>query len=339
MHISDFFYNSRFWLLRHLLFWIFFYLDEFLSLFGLTEPIVFKDAFLGFSFDLFVVYFNLYYLIPNFFNKDKIGAYILSTTLSVLVSIAIVEYITYDPSLYDEPYDLIYFLIFDLVYTFGLLGFAVAIKISKINFTKQEELIKLKEIKHAVEVDNLKKQINPHFLFNVLNNIYVQSRESPKEVPDTILKLSDLMRYQTYDSSKERVALQKEIDFIQQYIDFECMRQENLQVDFNTNEKLHGISIPPLLFLPFVENACKHSASTESQPASISISCTRLEDIIQFECTNSIGNRNGYINDTKYSGFGLDNVKKRLQLLFPNKHDLKIVEENATFKVHLEIEI
>lgn len=339
MRIYNFFYSPKFWLLRHILFWFFFYADEILSLIGLTEPLPIKDIVVSMSLDMIMVYLNLYYLIPKFFNQQKITTYMFLTGLSVLVNIALVNGLLYQAEDYEVQLDLVYDVLYSIIHTSGLLGLAIAIKISKINYTKQEELLKLEEMKHAAEVDNLKKQINPHFLFNVLNNMYVQSKATPSEVPDTILKLSDLMRYQTYDASKESVSLAKEIEFLQQYSDFELMRRENLDIDIQQEGDTRNIQIAPLLFLPFVENACKHSATSEDKKAWIKVSWKYANNTLVFHCQNSMGNRSGFINDEEYSGFGLDNVKKRLQLLFPDKHNLKIAEQTDTFTVNLDIQL
>ena len=339
MRIYNFFYSPKFWILRHFLFWFFFYTDEMLSMIGLTEPLPIKDIALSMGLDMLMVYINLYYLIPQFFNREKMTTYILLTGLSILLNITFVLWLTYDPLDYEVELDLIYDIMYTLIYTSGLLGLSLAIKISKINYTKQEELRKLEEMKHAVELDNLKKQINPHFLFNVLNNMYVQSKSAPDTVPDTILKLSDLMRFQTYDASKESVSLYKEIEFLQQYVDFELMRRENLEVNISQQGDTRNLQIAPLLFLPFVENACKHSATSEDKKSWINISWDYVDGNLSFRCQNSLGNRSGFINDKEYSGFGLDNVKKRLQLLFPEKHSLKITEETDTFTIHLDIQL
>ena len=339
MRINDFFYSPRFWIARHALFWLFFYLDEFLSFFGMTEPILLQSFLLSFALDLAMVYFNLYYLIPKLFNRKKLLLYLTLTVLVVVVNTFLVIYVFFDLDDYASSYDIFYDVLYVLINTSSLLGMAVAIKISKINFTKQEEMRALEEIKHIAEVDNLKKQINPHFLFNILNNMYVQSKETPEALPDTILKLSDLMRYQTYDASKQQVPLKKEIQFIRQYIDFEQMRRENLNIDLTTEGNLQQFNFAPLLFLPFIENACKHSSDTEDRQTWIKLSWKELDGKLQFHCSNSIGTRTGYINDQEYSGFGLENVKKRLKLLFPGKHNLDIDEQNDIFSVKLSLEV
>jgi len=169
--------------------------------------------------------------------------------------------------------------------------------------------------------------------------MYVQSKTEPKEVPETILKLSDLMRYQTYDANKDKVPLVKEIEFLQQYADFELMRRENLTIEIAKGENLNKIQIAPLLFLPFFENACKHSATAQDKSAWIQVSWEQVENKLLFSCQNSLGDRSGFINDEEYSGFGLENVKKRLQLLFPEKHQLDISEQNDTFTVKLLLHI
>jgi len=340
MSKSNFFYSSNFWILRHFLFWLFFYIDESLSLIGLTEPLEnYGDMAVSIGLDMIMVYFNLYFLIPKFFNKNKISTYIILTGISILMNIILVNTLNYYPGEYEDSSEFMYTIIYSIIYTSGILGLAIAIKISKINFTKQEELRKLEEMKHTVEVDNLKKQINPHFLFNVLNNMYVQSKANPEEVPDTILRLSDLMRYQTYDASKEAVSLHKEIEFLRQYADLELMRRENLDINIIQEGDIASVQIAPLLFLPFFENACKHSASSQNKNAWIKASWKKNGNKIHFLCQNSVGDRSGFINDSEYSGFGLENVKRRLQLLFPDKHNLDISEQTDTFDIRLELQL
>jgi len=124
MRINDFFYSPRFWIARHALFWLFFYLDEFLSFLGMTEPIMLNGFLLSFGLDLAMVYFNLYYLIPKLFNRKKLSLYLGLTVLTVLVNTFLVNYLFFDPTDYDSNYDIFYDVLYILISTSSLLGMA-----------------------------------------------------------------------------------------------------------------------------------------------------------------------------------------------------------------------
>lgn len=336
MNLDAFLFDKKFWIVRHGLFWITMYLDEFLSLFGLTEPIEGMGTFLlGLLLDVVMVYFNLYYLIPRFFQRTKMPTYVGLTLLTLIVNVAVLTIVSYPPC---EECSLFYDIFGTTLVTSGLLGIAVAIKISQISYLRQQRLNDLQQLQLNTELNYLKKQVNPHFLFNVLNNMYVQSRETPKEVPETIMKLSELMRYQTYDAAKEQVSLKQEINFIEKYLDLEKMRREFLHIDVEKEGDFNNVAVPPMLFLPFVENACKHSTLTTSEPEHIRIKWKHNAPKLVFTIENTIGNRRGHINDAQYSGFGLENIKKRIELLYPDKHKLSIKEEGGLYKVKLSVD-
>ena len=339
MNIYNFIYDKQFWLLRHLPFWMMMYLDEFLSFFGVTDAIEYKWLFLiGILVDLFMVYFNFYVLIPQFYQKEKFQTYFFLTVLTLLVNITISNALGLVGGTCEDCGYTFYEFFTTALFTTGLLGIALVIKISKINYLEHKRLTKLQAIQHETELNYLKKQANPHFLFNVLNSIYVISRETPKEVPEVILKLSDLMRYQTYEATKKTVRLNQEIEFIKQYLELEKIRRENLQTNIVLEGDMNNIAVPPLLFLPFIENACKHSQLANGEPEHIEIKWEQSKKRLIFVIENTIGRRDGLMNDQEYSGFGLDNIKKRIQLLYPNKHQLQFIEEAELYKVELIIE-
>ncbi len=335
MNIDSFLFDKKFWIVRHGLFWMAMYLDEFLSIFGLTEPISESwTFFLGLLLDVVMVYFNLYYVIPRFFQRSKMATYVSLTLLTLMLNVVILTAVSYSPN---EDYTLFYDIFSTTLVTSGLLGIAIAIKVSKISYLRQQRLNDLQQLQLNTELNYLKKQVNPHFLFNVLNNMYVQSRETPKEVPETIMKLSELMRYQTYDAAKEQVSLKQEINFIEKYLDLEKMRREFLHIEVEKEGDFNNVAVPPMLFLPFVENACKHSTLTTGESEHIRIKWKHNIPKLVFTIENTIGNRRGHINDAQYSGFGLENIKKRIELLYPDKHELSIKEEGGFYKVKLVV--
>jgi len=184
----------------------------------------------------------------------------------------------------------------------------------------------------------LKNQISPHFFFNTLNNIYSLTDINTKDAQRAILQLSKLMRYMLYESEQGDTLLSKEFDFMQNYIELMKLRLTNkvdLQIDFP--KKFIDFNIPPLLFIPFIENAFKHGISNR-EPSFIHVSVTITEEGIYFSCNNSMGALNENIMNEN-SGIGLDNVKKRLELLFPGKYTLDINNQEGSYSVALYIKM
>lgn len=186
------------------------------------------------------------------------------------------------------------------------------------------------------ELAFLKNQISPHFFFNTLNNIYSLISINPDDSQNAIIKLSKLMRYLLYESEQGDVKLSSEISFMGNYVDLMKLRMSDkirLSVSFPMN--FNDINVPPLLFIPFIENAFKHGISYQGN-SFIDISMKTEERSIIFTCGNSLIPAKEE-NDQKFSGIGLENVKKRLNLLFPGRHKLVINSEGNEFKVFLEI--
>ena len=217
-----------------------------------------------------------------------------------------------------------------------LSGFAMGLGVMdklKLNEKKQKEMEK--EKLHS-ELAFLKNQVSPHFFFNTLNNIYSLIGIDGPTAQASVLKLSKLMRYLLYESEHGETMMSNEIDFMNNYIDLMKLRlspRVDLQIAFPNNYA--DFSIPPLLFIPFIENAFKHGGN-HRDPSFIKIRMDIDSEEICFITENCIV-KSGQVGDLQHSGIGLDNVKKRLALLFPGKHDLKIEKGETIFKVELSI--
>lgn len=187
------------------------------------------------------------------------------------------------------------------------------------------------------ELELLKAQVNPHFLFNTLNNIDSLIQKSPADASKALIGLSDMLRYMIYDTKTDIVPLNQELSYIQHYIELQKLRfRQNNYVSSSFSDYCNGIGIAPLLLLPFIENAFKYSYNSGTLPAiEIKISC--VDNKLGFYCMNYFNK--GSQNIERTGGVGLENVKRRLLLLYPGKHDLKIKEENNTFIVDLTIEL
>ncbi len=212
------------------------------------------------------------------------------------------------------------------------LGLRVLERQSKIE--KMQE--NMEKEKLNAELAFLKNQISPHFFFNTLNNIYSLIGINAEDSQQAVLKLSKLMRYLLYESEHGDTKLNNEIDFMKNYIDLMKLRMsEKVSLTIDFPESVAEISIPPLLFIPFIENAFKHGVTTRGK-STINISLSYTPEALTFKCSNSIPGKG---HEDKQPGIGLENVKKRLALLFPGKHDLSIEEHNDEFRVFLNIKL
>jgi two-component system, LytTR family, sensor kinase len=220
----------------------------------------------------------------------------------------------------------------------SLIFFSLGLRVIERHVSIEKIQKELERQKLNSELAFLKNQISPHFFFNTLNNIYSLISINAEDSQKAVLKLSKMMRYLLYESEHGDTKLGSELEFMTNYIDLMKLRMSDkvkLSVDFP--ESYEDISIPPLLFIPFIENAFKHGLSfRENSFIGIKMTCTGNE--ILFSCVNSIAIRgNGSVEET--SGIGLENVTKRLELLFPGSYDLKFTKKGETFEVLLKIEL
>lgn len=325
-------------ILWHVLFWILMYLDEFLSLFGITGSYETEyHWFLIFSLvlDIALVYLNFYVLIPQYLLKNKFWTYAGLTLGSILIVTSV--------NMFGDPYyecpectfqdRISEFILGTFLPTLTLLGTAIAIKLFKMLLQKEIQIQEVENDKLQTELNFLKDQVNPHFLFNALNNIYVQSRKRPTEASESILLLSDLMRYQLYDCSKEKVYLHNEIEYLKNYLELDKMRKSKASINFKVHGTPNGKLVAPFLFSPFVENAVKHGMSLDNE-STIDILFDISDTQIHFITENS---KPKSTVPHKVGGVGLANVKRRLDLLFPNNYELKISDVADSYKVDLKL--
>jgi LytS/YehU family sensor histidine kinase len=230
------------------------------------------------------------------------------------------------------------------VYFFILLsilvtGFSLGLKVLERHSDTEKRQKELEKEKLNSELAFLKNQVSPHFFFNTLNNIYSLIEISKDDAQDAVLKLSKLMRYLLYESEQGKTLLSHEVDFMKNYIDLMKLRLSNkveLKIDFPDNMAEHHI--PPLLFVPFIENAFKHGISYREK-SFVHIALKIKNKTITFHCSNNLTGKTEKNHSENHSGIGLENVRKRLNLLFPECHSLKIDTSGHTFDVLLEIDL
>lgn len=216
-----------------------------------------------------------------------------------------------------------------LIYLVGL-GFYYVHK----NILERNKLFLTGLIEKDDEIRHLKAQLNPHFLFNALNNLYATSLTNPNETPDKILELSDLLRYQIESSKKERVTLNEEIDFIRKYLSYEQSRNPKLAIGLTLNITNNQLMLSPMLFMPFLENAIKYSSGTQHPAISVSISTDKQRLTYKVRNNYDPGRR-------EFSGTntGISNTKQRLNLMYNGKHELIISDSDEMHSVKLTLEL
>lgn len=337
-------------LFQHFIFWSVFIFSFYLLIFGLEgfslknfTPTRTLSTFLTIFYIAIAVYINLLVLIPYFLKRKKYISFGLLQIVNIFVIIAF----NITTSLLIENASISQVNVFnEFIYEAILISLFISIttflKLLRdwINF--QEDAIKYKETqrqKLEAELKLLRGQINPHFLFNTLNNLYALSLDKSDKTPNLILKLSDLMRYMLYDCRDSYVLIDKEISFIKNYLELEKIRiGEKANVDMHVKGSTGLQQIAPLLFIPFIENAFKHGCNRQLNHSFIKIIFDfEKQGVLKFSIENTKEDKE-YIKDKKYSGIGIENVKKRLTLLYPEKHSLKISDNQNIFKVELIIE-
>ncbi|WP_317167867.1 sensor histidine kinase [Flavobacterium jejuense] len=289
----------------------------------------FKSNIIEFALHIPVVYFNLFFLVPKYVLKSKYLKYGIALLLSLFVIYLLKTSLTYfliSENIWPEanreykPFDINH-IVAVCIGELYVISMASSVYFTLTWLKERERNRALTESQYKIKLKYLKTQIQPHFFFNTLNNLYSLSLASSEKVPIVILKLSKLMEYVLYDIKETKfVSLIKEIDYIQNYIEIEKLRFENIDVKFNINSNVDSVKIPPLLFISFIENAFKHGGiNNKNLRIKININ---IEDnsMLNFEIINN------FVSSQKpksNKGIGLQNTISRLKLLFKDNFILK----------------
>lgn len=345
---------------RHLSFWIAWWLFAgflYAPVTGSSETGYFTNLFRSilesFAFlpiHMSLAYSLLYFVIPYYLLKQKYLAttvlvllsFATSALLSVLISNTIIPEIR-------QRFEPVYFpsknVVLDFHYAFmaGLRGgitvggLAASIKLMKHWYVEGQKNLQLQKENIQSQLQVLKAQIHPHFLFNTLNNIYSFTQNTSRKASEMVMGLSDMLRYMLYECNQPLVPLSKEVKMISEYIHLERIRYGNkleLHVQFPDNAK--EFAIAPLLLLPFVENCFKHGISNMLEIPWLNLNISIEEDLMTMKLVNSKP-LSQYPNHQP--GIGIENVRKRLELLYPGRHELTINEEEDLFIVQLRVQL
>lgn len=207
---------------------------------------------------------------------------------------------------------------------------------------RDRQEIKLKASNLKNELKLLRRQINPHFLFNAMNNLYAIVQLKPEKAGEFVLKLSDMLRYVTYDCQNDKVSISKEINYLNNYVYFQKWRDQNFQdIQLNIDPSLNSLEIEPMLLIPFIENAFKHSYDHNNENQRwVKIKLQNEDNTLVFEVKNSISQSNTQEEvPDEYMGIGIENVQKRLALLYKHKYQLQIEKDSNSFQIKLMIQL
>lgn len=294
-----------------------------------------------------MVYITNYLLIPKLLYKKNYVlfglAFVIMVVASSIFKMYILGHITHNPALVTFSGNLKARVYDNVIPHFFLVMSGAAIKLMLDYNRMQQRMAEMAKEKAEAELNFLKAQINPHFLFNSLNSVYFLIEKSNAVARDALHKFSGMLRYQLYEMTGERISIEKEMAYLQDYVDMQKLRKdENYAVDLQYSPFVKGFYIEPLLLIPFVENAFKHVSHHKDRLNFIKIDLRMVDTAFHFSIENSKEEpgRPVSLPDTqKPEGIGLNNVKRRLELLYPGKHELKIMNEAGAFKADLFINI
>lgn len=287
-----------------------------------------------------LIYFNLLVLIPTYAKKKKVVPY--AFLVFVYLGLYVLSKNAHDVYLngYVLGHESSKSLFYNTYYNFSIgifyLAFSVALNLSK-EWHDQRELIRKLELdKLTSELEYLKAQINPHFVFNSINTIYFQIDKHNIPARESLSAFSEMLRYQLYECNGKEIPIEKEIVYLKNYVALQRTRKdENYTISFEVGENLNDFAISPLLFIPFVENAFKH-VSHHPHQNEVRIRINRHDNKVELSVFNTKENKT-IVNG--YTGIGLKNVKRRLELLYKDRHELVIENKPDHYEVHLTLGI
>lgn len=343
-------YHIPFWIVYHIL-WLWIntgYSSVWVSYLFLGETPV---KFIGYIvFQAAAAYFNLYYLIPKFLYPGKYAQYVVLVILTILAASALIvsgyylnAYVsahTFSELFGQRAHPFLHiFSTAALPSTAGSMTLAMSIKLGKNWLSSERKRLVLEKDHLETELKYLKSQINPHFLFNTINSIFVLIHKNPDFASESLASFSEMIRYQLYECNDREVLLKKELHFLENFIELESLRlnenQTKLEFDI-AHESAQGVSIAPFVLLPFVENAFKHVSKGKTRENFIKLGlCVDENKMLTLRIENST--HPDQARDA--GGIGLQNVQRRLNLVYPGRHRLDIGKEENTFKILLTLEL
>ncbi len=329
----------------HILFWGIYVLSEYLAnmmhLHSSNNWTFLRSTLLSLPLLMIPTYLIVFYVVPKFLIKNKIHWFLLSVVIAAIFvfwgRIKWLELINYleNGQHFDIPPMKV---IKNIIRDYSIIALAICIYIIGDWRKKQQLNEQLIKAKAEAEIKLLKGQLQPHFLFNSLNNIYSLALMKSDLTADSILKLTELLDYLVYRANLEKVDLGKEVQLLRNYVDLEKLRYgEKLRIEIQIEENINSFKIAPLLLLPFAENCFKHGGIGTNGFFDITIHLQITNQQLFFQIKNSKKSKKRI--DNVSGGVGLKNIQQRLQLLYPNKHELKIKDEKDFYTIRLTLNL
>ena len=342
-------YHIPFWFMYHLTWWSIMIGNPFAAASNMFSPYGVKTLFY-IVFQAIAVYFNLYYLIPTYLEKTKFAQYFIFLIITI-VGTAICIAFGYQASAYlsgktvvelykfTEENKFSYpFLVNALPSTVASTTLAMSIKLAKNWLQTQRRQQILEKEKLETELKFLKNQFNPHYLFNTINSIFFLIHKNPDRASASLAKFSELLRYQLYECNDAHIPLGKEIGYLENFIELEKLRQNhNMEISFDhAHCNSSDTSIAPFILMTFIENAFKHVSRHTGKPNWIKINLGLQSHLLTLVVSNSTAPGESAITPY-YGGIGLENVQRRLNLIYPGKYNLAIENKAGYFQVKLDL--
>lgn len=344
----DLLIKDQYKILRHIVFLLFFFVLLYFTRFWhwYKEPYRYAIISVVYASLVAMMYVNIYILVPFFFFKSRYIGYFALLILMGIVNLNLIGY-CFEHFFSDYRIKALRYedrkggLYEGVIMCIPLIFMSTTVKLLQKWIKDNQKITELSNLTLNMELKELRNQMNPHFLFNMLNNVKALIRTDPEKATTVIVKLSEFLRYQLYENNEEKTLLTSEIEFLSNFINLEKIRRENFNVDIRTEtdkKLLNTIFIPPNLFTTFVENAVKYSIEIDGGISYVNINIEIKNNHLYFICINS-RNPNYSLSNKKFGGLGLANIKRRLELLYQDKFDLKTTSTDQEYIVNLIIPI
>jgi len=326
--------------IHHILFWLVyfvFWVSFYQTMYTFWRVVI--NTILYAIFNMIAFYTVVYYLFPVYLNRRRYGLFLLFAFATIVACSAMLAaglLINMNVAGAKINYSFGQTFIVTFMSTSAMTGILASAKLIKGKIQSDRTNQQLEQQRLETELQYLKAQVNPHFLFNAINSVYFLIRKDPEKASETLIKLSDLLRFQLYDCSDEKIPFEKELEYLQNYMALEKLRKgERVKVEFATEGNLSGFQIAPFMLIPFLENAFKYVSNYADYPNTIRVEFLRSNE----KFTARFFNTHESLPPGAVGGIGLKNVKRRLELLYPDQYELTIEEKPDTYFVTLSLKI
>ena len=330
----------------HFAFWIIYFIVNLFRFASINNDYwySFKSNLVEFPLNIVITYFTIYYLIPRFIVTKRYTLFFLYLGLSLVIYYLVrtgLNYVLVTEELWPEAEgnQRAFTLIHVLEMTIGTLyviALVSAIKLTYDWIIEKRKNDELQKIQLRTELDFLKTQIQPHFFFNTLNNLYALVIKKSPNAPNVVLKLSEIMQYVLYEVQEPKISLLKSINYLYSYLELEKLRYgERVQSEINIEGDIDEVEVPPLLLLPFIENCFKHGTKSEG-PIIVRVDFAVRDKFLYFSVENSYDGDRDFVTQ---HGIGIENVKRRLNLLYGRRYGLDIKPLDKLYKVEMKLPI